>query len=668
MQEAVLTIKKDSLNYQIPYRLEKRSQVDNDLLIDALVSGRLILDAGPEIISFEDDPTCNLSCPSCRKAILALTPEQSLERVESDVKLLDAVGAQAKEFWFSGAGDPFASSAYRKLFQNYDFDKFPNIRFRLDTNGILFNEHTWNTVLGKINQRIKLIAVSVDAASEETYESIRQGGNFRTLIENLRFISDLPERKQGMAFIIRMIVQQKNYREMRPFIELGRSLGVDGVVFSVIQNWGTYSDKVYQDQAVHLPTHPEYKEFCNLLKDPVFKEPMVDLGNLIELYNRVIAHDDMPHRGTFVSADVAGKHIVTDAPRKARVIAFYLPQFHPIPENDVWWGKGFTEWTNVGKAKPLFEGHYQPHVPADLGYYDLRVPETRQAQADLARSYGIEAFCYWHYWFAGHQLLERPFDEVIKTGQPDFPFCLGWANQTWSGIWHGAPDRVLIEQTYPGLEDYKAHFDKLLPAFRDPRYLRVHGRPLFVIYAPTNLSDACLFTSYWQELAQKAGLDGMYFVAHNVRNPEAYGCQACVDNAPFVSMNAPMVPVSPLSGGSVPKVSLYEDLVQYLKQYQLTGNEYPLVVPNWDNTPRSGSNGFVLQGSTPELFREMLDDAVQKVAQKPDPAERIVFIKAWNEWAEGNHLEPDLLHGHRYLEAVKESIFLTTGVTGKGLS
>jgi len=151
----------------------------------------------------------------------------------------------------------------------------------------------------------------------------------------------------------------------------------------------------------------------------------------------------------------------------ARLIAFYLPQFHPIPENDNWWGKGFTEWTNVAKARPLFRKHYQPHVPADLGFYDLRLPEVRAAQAVMARSVGIEGFCYWHYWFAGKRLLERPFNEVLKSGEPDFPFCLGWANQTWTGIWHGAPNRILIEQTYPGRADYEKHFHALLEAFHD---------------------------------------------------------------------------------------------------------------------------------------------------------------------------------------------------------
>src|SRR6266404_281138 len=195
-----------------------------------------------------------------------------------------------------------------------------------------------------------------------------------------------------------------------------------------------------------------------------------------------------------------------------RAIAFHLPQFHPVLENDEWWGKGFTEWTNAAKAKPMFRGHYQPHVPADLGFYDLRVPETRAAQAQLARDYGIEAFCYYHYWFAGKRIIERPFNEVLASGQPDFPFCLCWANQTWTGIWHGAPNRILIEQTYPGPEDHIAHFRALESAFHDPRYVRVDGKPVFIIYSPTELPDARRTTDLWRDLARKSGLNDLFLV------------------------------------------------------------------------------------------------------------------------------------------------------------
>jgi len=189
----------------------------------------------------------------------------------------------------------------------------------------------------------------------------------------------------------------------------------------------------------------------------------------------------------------------------ARLIAFYLPQFYPNPENDAWWGKGFTEWTNTAKARRLYPGHYQPHVPADLGYYDLRVPETRTAQAELARSYGIEAFCYYHYWFAGRRILERTFQEVLTSREPDFPFLLCWANQTWTGTWHGASDRILIEQTYPGIDDHRRHFESLLPAFCHPRYVRVDGKPVFIIYRPTELPDTVKTIDLWGTMAREAG-------------------------------------------------------------------------------------------------------------------------------------------------------------------
>ena len=210
----------------------------------------------------------------------------------------------------------------------------------------------------------------------------------------------------------------------------------------------------------------------------------------------------------------------------ARPIAFYLPQFHPIPENDKWWGPGFTEWTNTAKARPLFRGHYQPHVPADLGFYDLRQPETREAQARMAREHGVEAFCYYHYWFGhGRRLLERPFEEVLRSGQPDFPFCLCWANETWTGVWHGLSNRVLVQQEYPGADDDRRHFETLLPAFRDQRYVKVDGRPLFLVYSPAGLPDAKAFTTLWQRLAKEAGLPGLYLVgiANEPWQPEPNG-------------------------------------------------------------------------------------------------------------------------------------------------
>lgn len=352
---------------------------------------------------------------------------------------------------------------------------------------------------------------------------------------------------------------------------------------------------------------------------------------------------------------------------KARVIAFYLPQFHPIPENDEWWGKGFTEWTNTAKARPLFRGHYQPHIPADLGFYDLRVPETRWAQAEMARAYGVEAFCYYHYWFGGKRLLERPFNEVLASGEPDLPFCLCWANATWTGVWHGDPKRVLMEQTYPGPEDHRAHFVELLKAFRDRRYLTVDGKPLFIIYKPKDVPDAADVVRLFRQMAEQAGLPGLYLVGVAHRDgwdPKPMGFDAAVvQNLPGLTSTVPWrYPLLKLRSklqGSRLSVYRYGDLLNSFVPERTRQLEYlPCLIPSWDNTPRSGMNGLVMEGATPELFRQSLRRALDHVAAKP-AEHRLVFLKSWNEWAEGNHMEPDLRVGYGYLDALRSEILVS---------
>lgn len=405
---------------------------------------------------------------------------------------------------------------------------------------------------------------------------------------------------------------------------------------------------------------------------------------------------------------VAQKQQLLKQDLKARLIAFYLPQFHPIPENDEWWGKGFTEWTNVTKAKPLFPGHYQPKLPADLGFYDLRVPEVRIAQAELAREYGIEGFCYWHYWFGnGKRILERPFNEVLKSGEPNFPFCLGWANESWTGIWHGNPHKMLVEQTYPGLEDYKQHFYAVLKAFCDDRYIKIDGKPIFVVYKPLKLPEPQKFTDYWRELADRAGLKGLYFIAvlqDSSWDAKEHGFdgitlsnQSKIMPPPTINtatrlkglkdtlkktlkdvLNRKLVKFSPVRDrsqlllstakddliklyrqklGRPINIYAYEEAMQYfLQESSGTIASFPCVIPNWDNTPRSGLNGLVLHDSTPELFKVHLYQAMQKIIDKPFE-EKIIFVKSWNEWAEGNYLEPDRKYGKAYLEVLKEAVF-----------
>ena len=358
--------------------------------------------------------------------------------------------------------------------------------------------------------------------------------------------------------------------------------------------------------------------------------------------------------------------------KKARLIAFYLPQYYPIPENDKWHGKGFTEWANVTKARPLFRGHYQPILPADLGYYDLRVPETRIAQARLAEEYGIEAFCYWHYWFGnGKRLLERPFVDVLTTGEPDFPFCLAWANASWTGTWYGMSDTMLLEQTYPGKDDCVAHFYSLLDAFRDKRYLTVNGKQLFFIFDPHELKQhAAYFTELWQELAKQEGLKGLYFIGATFteEKPVHDGFEGSVQLAPFECLPKNRlatflqyelkIDISKILAEifNRPKINEYEELVSYLERRNLWKNEFPLVMPNWDNTARCGAKGSVLHNGSPELFGQMLDNALQKISHIANTENRLIFIQSWNEWAEGNYLEPDKVFGQRYLEVIKKRI------------
>jgi hypothetical protein len=353
--------------------------------------------------------------------------------------------------------------------------------------------------------------------------------------------------------------------------------------------------------------------------------------------------------------------------KRARIIAFHLPQFHPTPENDAWWGKGFTEWTNVVRARPLYPGHYQPHVPADLGFYDLRLPEARHAQAELAREYGIEGFCYYHYWFGGgRRMLARPVNDILSSGEPDFPFCLCWANHSWNTVWQGTSD-MLMEQTYPGWEDHTAHFDWLLQAFTDRRYLTHAGKPIFVIYKPDDIPEVRRVTDFWQERAVEAGLPGLWLIGVSHYNQKWDPRERGLD--------ASTMQVLPKRDGYLPprylltklkqalrgeKATLtvrdYEDVLpMLLRTNRVDWPDYPLVLPNWDNTPRSGMRGLVLHGSTPELFRCHLHEAIARVADRT-AADRIVFLKAWNEWAEGNHVEPDQRWGRAYLEVIREDL------------
>lgn len=354
-----------------------------------------------------------------------------------------------------------------------------------------------------------------------------------------------------------------------------------------------------------------------------------------------------------------------------RVIAFYLPQFHPIPENDAWWGPGFTEWRNVVRARPRFPGHYQPHLPADLGFYDLRVPEARQAQAELASRYGIAGFCYYHYWFHGRRLLERPFLDVLRSGEPRFPFCLCWANESWTRTWDGAGEQLLVPQTYSAADD-RAHIESLIPALCDERYLRVDGRPLLLVYRTERLPDPARTADIWRETAARAGLGDLYLArVESFRgdvDPRRIGFDAAVEFAPdwaelgrarFRWLRHPLLRRAPL----VPRGYVDNYVFSYVhlaRRMQAKASRpwpwFRTVAPSFDNSPRRACGAVILTGSTPAAYEAWLRHAVRETVQRAPHHLRLVFVNAWNEWGEGNHLEPDLRWGRAYLEATRRAV------------
>lgn len=381
---------------------------------------------------------------------------------------------------------------------------------------------------------------------------------------------------------------------------------------------------------------------------------------------------------------------------KARVIALYLPQFHPIPENDKYWGKGFTEWTNVAKAKPLFRGHYQPRIPADLGFYDLRLPEVREQQAQLAREAGVEGFCYWHYWFGnGKQVLERPFNEVVASGKPDFPFCLAWANHDWdTGSWQkDIKKQVIFKQEFPGEQDHINHFNTLLPAFKDHRYITIDGKPVFFIWDPYRFKDVEKFIGLWQHLAKENGLKGIYFVAMGSstttikrrsdgtiepgRIQPNLVSSAKVFND-FLSLGFDAVNSIGKSRAEMLYMGKYKRAFRFILQEKLPflpthkydypkvvkysfapedswENVFPTIMPQWDRSPRTGNKEGIYINATPEQFRLHIEDAL-KVIEHKQPEHKILILRSWNEWGEGNYVEPDFKYGHGFLDAIRDCI------------
>jgi lipopolysaccharide biosynthesis protein len=362
-----------------------------------------------------------------------------------------------------------------------------------------------------------------------------------------------------------------------------------------------------------------------------------------------------------------------------KIIAFYLPQYHPIPENDLWWGKGFTDWENVKKCTPRFKNHYQPHEPGELGYYDLRNPAAREAQANLAKTFGINAFCYYHYWFNGKRLLHQPLDEVLASGRPDFPFCLCWANENWTRAWDGQARNLLIGQNYSEA-DHRQHLQWLIPAFRDPRYLTIAGKPLFIMYRTDHIPKLEQTVQLWKNAVREAGLPGIYLCAMRSNFPQLTGAEltrlgfdAVVDfqpnrnefPTPGFFKRLPKALIRRFLGctslflkQTLPafyrystRVIPYEDLAALAskKIWSFDYKLYPCVFPSWDNSARRRIAN-VVQNLAPSSYGRWLSQTALQTIRRFKDEERLVFINAWNEWAEGCHLEPDKRFGRAFLQ------------------
>lgn len=370
-----------------------------------------------------------------------------------------------------------------------------------------------------------------------------------------------------------------------------------------------------------------------------------------------------------------------------KIIAMYFTQLHSIKENDQWWGHGFTDWVNVKKARPLFGGHYQPRIPLHSDYYDQSSIETIRAQVDLAKQYKIYGFCHYHYWFNGRQLLETPTNLLLMNSDIDFPFCLSWANESWSRQWDGNNHDILIKQTHPpDIESWSRHFDYLIRAWTDERAIKIDGRPVFVIYRPQKISKIKTMLEYWTKRAKERGLKGVYYIFQKQYDPSDKSClirfDAELQFQPFEAIHS-----TGYSQGAVRKQKIrvvidslpeiiqnmvwslwascrnsytiheYDKVWEQIIKNNLksSDNVFPGAFVDWDNTARYGSRATIIQGASPERFKYWLNKLVKTVSEKPDDM-NYIFLNAWNEWAESAYLEPDGKYGYAYLEAVKDIV------------
>ncbi|MCX7656081.1 glycoside hydrolase family 99-like domain-containing protein [Treponema sp. J25] len=341
-----------------------------------------------------------------------------------------------------------------------------------------------------------------------------------------------------------------------------------------------------------------------------------------------------------------------------RIIAFYLPQFHHIPENDGWWGKGFTEWTNVKRASPFFEGHEMPYLPhPDIGFYDLGEEITLVKQAEMAKSFGVSGFCFYHYWFKGKLLLEKPLLQFLKNPKIDIKFCLCWANESWTRNWNGGNKEILQMQDYGGLEDWIDHFDWLTPFLQDKRAIHFNGSPLILVYRVGQINHFNDMIAVWRNRAREVGIGNICIGGILNFHKDSYEIKnldldMVVEFEPFYSLRNSRMSTAIRQEGNNTIIS-YPEIITSCREIQFHSFQVPGACPRWDNTPRHLTGGAtIFTGCSPSLFKNQLLEKFRKLdCQNP-----FVFVNAWNEWGEGCALEPEAGQGYAYLEALKEAL------------